>query len=106
MKPVDFRNATFAELEIRLAGMREAVLAAWRLHGPGTTEQIAERSDIGILALRPRTTELFELGFLMLAEVQTVKGAGIYRMRTHSEHLAWFAEQQQAATPGQKQFGF
>lgn len=106
MKPVDFRNATFADLESRLAGMRESVLAAWRAHGPGTTVQIAARSEIGLLTLRPRTTELFELGFLTLAEDQQAKGAGTYRVRTYAEHLAWLTEQQRQAGTGQKQFGF
>jgi hypothetical protein len=103
MKPVDFRNATFSELESRIAGMREAVLGAWRRQGPGTTAEIAEKSGLSILTLRPRTTELFELGFIMLTPEQPSKGEGCYRARTTSEHLGWLNAAQAEARNPQRQ---
>lgn len=105
MKPIDFRNATFTDLQERISGQREAVLRAWQQHGPCTTEELAERSGISILTLRPRTTELYQIGYLVLAEnaSATTKG-GVYRTRSTSELLAWFNTQQREAAPGQRMF--
>lgn len=97
MKPIDYRNATFAALQERLVGQRAAVLEAWRLHGPGTTEEVALRSQIAILTFRPRTTELFQLGFIVLTDSQPAKGEGTYRVRTQPELARWFHEQQSLA---------
>lgn len=91
MKPVDFRNETWNSIQNRIAGQRAAVLAAWTKHGPCTTEQLAERSGLEILSLRPRTTELLQLGFLRLAEVQQSNTEGTYRVSTQQEHSAWLA---------------
>lgn len=105
MKSIDFRNATFEQLRGRgLAGLRAEVLNAWQLHGPGTTEQIAQRSKIDILNVRPRTTELREMGFVCLTDQQDSNTEGTYRARTVTEHLRWFMQQQRDAQPGQKEF--
>lgn len=96
MKPIDFRNATFAELQERLTGQRAAVLVAWREHGPATTEDCAARSGISILSFRPRTTELFQLGFIVLDERAPGTHAGRYRALTSEEWRTWFVQQQQA----------
>ena len=106
MKPIDFRNETFASIQNRIAGSRAAVLAAWKTHGPCTTEELAERSGLSILSLRPRTTELLDLGFVRLNEDQAAKGEGTYRACTYSEHMAWFTEQQRAASTSQREISF
>jgi hypothetical protein len=90
MKPIDFRLATFADMQERLQGQRAAVLAAWVKHGPGTTAEVAARAGISILSFRPRSTELFQLGFIRLAEQQPAKGEGVYVAREYAEHVAWF----------------
>ena len=105
MKPVDFRNETFASIQNRIAGSRSAVYAAWSQHGPCTTEQLAERSKLSILSLRPRTTELFQLGFICLAEIQDVSGSGTYRVRSQPELVAWLAEQHRLANEPQRELG-
>jgi len=64
MKPVDFRNITWDQLHGHLAGLRQQVYDAFAQHGPGTTREVSERSRISILTLRPRTTELVQLGFV------------------------------------------
>jgi hypothetical protein len=101
MKPVDFRNETYLSIQNRIAGNRAAVLNAWRLHGPCTTEELADRSKLSLLSLRPRTTDLCTLGLVCLAEIQTSKGEGTYRARTVAEHLAWFNQRQHTARTGQ-----
>lgn len=103
MRPIDFRNETFFDLQSRIKDQRELVLNGWRRHGPGTTEEVAERTCISILSFRPRTTELFQLGFLMLAETQPSKGEGVYRARTEAEHDLWFREQRIAALSDQRE---
>lgn len=98
MKPIDFRDATWAAVQERLNAQRRAALAAWRAHGPGTTREIAARSGLNIFTLRPRTTELFQLGFVVLAEDLPAVAApgmrcareGIYRALTDAEALALF----------------
>lgn len=103
MKPVDFRNETFHTIQGWITGSRAIVYAAWAKHGPCTTEQLAERSSISILSLRPRTTELCQLGFLCLAEIQDAKGEGTYRIRTQPELAAWLAEQHRHASNPQRE---
>lgn len=78
MDPVDYRNLTWQALSEKVAGARMAVWIAWCKHGPGTTREVAEKSGIDILTFRPRTTELFDLGF-----VELVPGAGRTGGRTH-----------------------
>lgn len=91
MTPLDYRNATFAELQARgLEGLRGHVLSAWQLHGPCTTEELAAHSGLSILTLRPRTTELVQLGLVLLAESTARRGGGIYRAATAHEALYHF----------------
>jgi hypothetical protein len=101
MKPIDFRNETFAQVQERVVGARAVVLAAFQKHGPCTTKQLAELSGLSLLTLRPRTTELVELGLVVLAEAQAEKGEGTYRAATHSEAILFFNESRRRATPGQ-----
>jgi len=93
MKPIDFRNETFAGIQNRISGSRACVLEAWRTFGPCTTEQLAERSRLSLLSLRPRTTELFQLGYVCLADAQESGLEGTYRVRTQPEHAAWVARE-------------
>jgi hypothetical protein len=79
MTPADFRNATFDSIRAGLNDRRRVVYEAWLAHGPGTTRLVADRAGLDILSFRPRSTELFKLGLLVLAEVQVVPGNGIYR---------------------------
>jgi hypothetical protein len=84
MKPVDYRNENWASIQDRLQGQRKEVLAAWRAHGPGTTQEVAERSQISILSFRPRTTELYQIGLVVLAD-EEVANAGSYRAASEDE---------------------
>lgn len=68
MKPTDFRNATFWSLRGELEGLRRQTYEAWRKYGPGTTREIATKSGISILTLRPRSTELLQIGLLEICE--------------------------------------
>jgi hypothetical protein len=68
VKPIDYRNATFAQLQERLVGLRLAVWRAWIQHGPGTTRAVARAADMSLLTFRPRTTELVQIGVVCLVD--------------------------------------
>ena len=105
MKAIDYRNATYHDVLKYISGQREAVLRAWRDHGPCTTEELAERSGLSILNIRPRSTELAELGFVLLSEDQssaTTKG-GVYRAATTAETQARFRQLKHNATEPQRE---
>lgn len=63
---IDYRNATWESLQPYLQGMRLQVLEAWRAHGPCTTQELADKTGISILNIRPRTTDLQILGLVAL----------------------------------------
>lgn len=100
MEPVDFRNATYEELQARLTGLRLAALSAWRQHGPGTTRDVAQRAGMDLLTFRPRSTELYQLGFLRLENEQEGGHEGIYAARSDDELRAFFEQQHRAAIAG------
>jgi hypothetical protein len=72
MKPVDYRNETFASLKTRLADLRLEAYDALKVHGPCTTEALARamrpNDPLFVLTVRPRVTELCQLGFAVLEE--------------------------------------
>lgn len=98
MTPIDYRTTTWNDLQAHLQGLRLSVLSAWRTHGPGTTRDIAEKSGIDILTFRPRTTELYQLGFIMMVESSTHRGhEGEYRALSDGEAWARFRERREQA---------
>jgi hypothetical protein len=106
MKPIDFRNATWADLQGRLSRQRASAYGAWILQGPGTTAEVARKSGISILTLRPRTTELIQLGLICLADAQPRSREGVYRIRTAEEIGRWLAARREDATPRQVELAF
>jgi len=88
MKPVDLRNANFASLRNDLESGRKAVYAAWITYGPGTTREVATKSGIDLLTLRPRTTDLCDLGLVEL-DSHARGHEGIYRAVSQDRWEAW-----------------
>jgi DNA-binding IclR family transcriptional regulator len=81
--PTQIRDDVFAALEPALVGLRLDVFAALQAHGPCTTRQLAEKTGISILTVRPRVHELVDLG---LAECSGRDGReGVYRALTIDE---------------------
>ena len=103
MKPIDFRNETFAQIQERIAGMTRAVYLAWKEHGPGTTREVAVRAGIDILTLRPRTTDLVKLGLVCLTDIQADASEGCYRARPFEEWQRWIELERERVTSGQLQ---
>ncbi len=72
MKPVDYRNATFADIKAILVDLRLEVYDALKRHGPCTTKQLAvamrPHDPLFILDVRPRVTELCQHGLAVLVD--------------------------------------
>ena len=77
MKPIDFRNETFTDISARIEGDRAEILDALRASGPLTTRQLAAQMCRDILAVRPRVTELVQLGAVEICGAHGHEG--IYR---------------------------
>lgn len=101
MQPIDLRNATFADVLELVTERRRAVLAGWRRHGRGTTRQLAQRMGLDVLNVRPRTTELVQLGLVQLVERAGTEG--VYEALSDDEARTLFAERSQRARTGQCQ---
>lgn len=77
-QPVDYRNATWDEIQHNLTAMRRKVYELWLSHGPGTTAEVAEKTGMSILTFRPRSTELYQMGLLELLP-EKKSGEGVYK---------------------------
>lgn len=63
MNPNFFGIKTWRELQGRLIHLRLSVYEALLEHGPCTTRELAAACHIDLLTVRPRMTELVQLGF-------------------------------------------
>jgi DNA-binding MarR family transcriptional regulator len=66
MKPVDIRNECWSDIEARLTEDRMQVYLRLTRMGEGTTRELAEYMALRVEDVRPRVTELFQLGFVHL----------------------------------------
>ena len=98
MKPIDFRNETWMEVRGRVTERMEACLMGLMMHGPCTTRVLAARMGWDILSVRPRVTDLIDLGAVDL--VGREDNEGVYAARLEGEWREWFATEQRAATTG------
>lgn len=103
MKPADLRNATWREVLTHITEDMVRVHLAWQAFGPGTTREVAQRSGISLLTLRPRTTDLHKLGLVELVGAE--KSEGIYRHVERAEAEAGGAWRTRADFRGQKAEG-
>jgi len=90
MKPADIRNTTFRELQSRLVHLRLSVWEALSHHGPCTTRELAHECGMDILTVRPRVTELVQLGFAECLSESEHASEGVYRALTVAEAEALF----------------
>jgi predicted DNA-binding transcriptional regulator len=58
----EVRDAVFRKLRGKLAGLRLTVYENMLRLGPRTTRELAEAMRLSILTVRPRVSELYELG--------------------------------------------
>jgi predicted ArsR family transcriptional regulator len=106
MDAIDYRNACFADLKARLVDMRLEVLSHLRRIGPCTTQELADKSGISVLNVRPRVNELVELGFAEVVKDDTVIEAarlrgytkgGVYQALSEGEAWKVFQERSRRA---------
>lgn len=95
MSPSDIRNLNWQQLSEHVHGLRQAVYEALRTHGPCTTRKLAARSGMDILSVRPRVTELAELGFSTCCGREGQEG--VYRACSYQEAADAHAQRQALA---------
>jgi hypothetical protein len=91
MTPEEIRNATWETVKSGLRDRQESVYEAWLFYGPCTTRELAGRTGIDLLNIRPRTTELYALGLLICLGKSS--GQGIYQARTRDAWRSWHESQ-------------
>lgn len=104
MTPLDYRNTTWELVRAQLLGRRLAVYGELARLGPCTTRQLAQLSGMEILAVRPRITELLQLGFADMvqpADPQHPGKEGVYIAIPEAAALQAFLARQAEAASGQ-----
>ena len=95
MLGTDIRDLNWQSIQERVTGLRETVHSALLGVGPCTTRQLAEKSKIDLLTVRPRVTELVELGFAECTGRDA--GEGVYRALSYKEAMNKFQERRAIA---------
>lgn len=96
MKAIDYRKATWDHVRAHLSGLRQQVYDAFVRYGAGTTREISSKAGISILTLRPRTTELVQLGFVEILGGDETGREAIYvavPVLTVQERFEWMKKQ-------------
>jgi predicted transcriptional regulator len=99
--PTALRDHNFDSLRATLDERRRGVLYALAQHGPCTTRQLALSARMDILSIRPRVTELKDLG--LITYVGREAGEGVYAVTPQAEWQRWHAAQVEERTSGQLQ---
>jgi predicted transcriptional regulator len=103
MKPIDYRKATFAAIQGHLEGNRRIVYDALRTLGPQTTRALAQLAKMDLLTVRPRITELIDLGLVMLCDDGGRRAKeGTYRALSRAEAMILFTARHAAAVQGEQ----
>lgn len=95
MNTTQIKTENFEAIFARVQGLRALCWFALAKHGPGTTRQIAGWTGLDLLTVRPRVTELCDLGFARLAGKQ--KREGIYMACTYEQARAHYLSQNPAS---------
>ena len=93
LNTTEIRRMNFEAIFAQVNSLRFAAWGAVMRYGPGTTREIADRSGLDLLTLRPRITELLALGFVEL--VGRAGREGIYKGRNYAEARQWHESQQE-----------
>lgn len=83
LTPAQIRDASFERRRSWICGMRQTVWTALHDHGACTTDELAFATGISILTIRPRVTELCQLGFAEICGRS--EDSGVYRALTLDE---------------------
>jgi hypothetical protein len=66
MTPEEIRDAKWTEIENQVTGQREMVYTSLLACGRCTTEALAAAMEKSVLSVRPRVSELYDLGLVAL----------------------------------------
>lgn len=69
MNTSDYRDKTWEQIQGHLIDDRMKVYHSLSVWGPVTTRRLAELSGTDILTVRPRVTELVQMGLARLADI-------------------------------------
>jgi len=97
MKPIDYRNESWERVQARLVLDRARVHSALITSGPCTTRHLAAKMGWDILNVRPRVTELVQIGFAALVDRASSGYEGVYRALPFAEAKRNFEEKRRAA---------
>jgi hypothetical protein len=90
LRPAQLRNLTWKEVRVHVSDDMQRVHRAWAEHGPGTTREVADKSGLSLLTLRPRTTDLYQVGMVECVDRRGGQGVYAYRSETEAEAAqAW-----------------
>lgn len=70
------RDAAKATIS-RAANLRDRVVDCLKWYGPGTADEVAERIGASILGIRPRMSELFDIGMIEKTEERRKNASGM-----------------------------
>lgn len=102
MNPMDIRDLVWADIQGRLEGDRAAVYRNLLFFGASTTRALATRMGMDAFSVRPRVTELCQLG---LARLQQRSGReGVYEAVPLEEARGLF-DRRQRGEPEQLTMG-
>lgn len=65
-----------ARIAPKVSGLRQKVLDSLKAEGPGTPDEVAARLNISILSIRPRFSELSELGLIRATGIRRRNASG------------------------------
>ncbi len=83
------RALTWQQVSDNLSDSARAVFAALRRHGPATTRELAEKSGIDILNVRPRVCDLCAADLVVTIDIR--ERQGVYRALEDAEIAALLA---------------
>lgn len=85
MKAIDFSRATFSEICDHIGPLRLQVWRGLQTNGPCTTSHLATALGMSILTVRPRVTELMQVGLVKLTGAAREGREGVYAAMTPTE---------------------
>ena len=75
MKPIDIRDDNWARIRDNLSDLQLEVHELYRRFGPCTTRELADFAPhISLFTIRPRTTELLQLGLITFVNRKDAQG--------------------------------
>jgi predicted HTH transcriptional regulator len=83
MKPSDVRDSVWSKGRDKFRADLVKVWEVLQRHGPGTTRELAARSGLSLLTIRPRICELCKEYLATLVEKRGTEG--VYRARSWEE---------------------